>query len=553
MAWSACRLAARTTVRLRTGPSVSGAPVQLPRAHFATRSLSLNVTRPQHNQVQPTPSPFVRFNSSTAPSRPKHDGSSSAHTSSRTKRLAKLLAVVIALTALYNFYPPFRHSTLAIVRCSRLMTAVLQDVWDYKRTFAKESKLCDTEGNPLEGNKEVIRQARKACHTRSAERILKALKKNSGIYVKIGQHVAAVQVLPKEWTSTLTPLQDQCTPTPVEDIDAMLRTDLGLGIDDLFIDFDPKPIGVASLAQVHRAVDRKTGQPVAVKVQHADLQEFAQVDLATVNFAISFVKMVFPEFEFGWLGEEMNEMLPQETNFRHEAANSLHCRRNFEPLSGKTSLYLPQVLWAERRCLVMEFINGARIDDLAYLKEHNIDRNQVSQELSRIFSKMVYLDGFFHADPHHGNLLVRPRSKDSTSPFNFDVCLLDHGQYFDIPSDLRVNYARFWLSLMTPNSEETSKERKKYARLVGNIDDDMVSQKQEWLFSDKQYPFLESAITGRVSMEEGHHRGEEGQGPRSLLEGAESGSKEVAKLRAAAMDTEGLLAGIFQMLRTVPR
>lgn len=71
--------------------------------------------------------------------------------------------------------------------------------------------------------------------------------------------------------------------------------------------------------------------------------------------------------------------------------------------------------------------------------------------------------------------------------------------------------------------------------------------------ADEQYPFLESAITGRVSMEEGHHTGEEGQGPRSLLEGAESGSKEVAKLRAAAMDTEGLLAGIFQMLRTVPR
>lgn len=539
------RLAARSATRLRPSTLVTGQAARLPRVCAALHPPPRTVTRPPRLQ----PASFARSKSSSATSHEQQNESSSK--SPRTKRLAKLLAVLIALIALYNYYPPFRHSTLAIVRCSRLMSAVLQDVWDYKRTFAKESKLCDNEGNPLDGNKDIIRQARKACHTRSAERILKALKKNSGIYVKIGQHVAAVQVLPKEWTSTLTPLQDQCTPTPVEDIDAMLRTDLGLGIDDLFIDFDPTPIGVASLAQVHRAVDRKTGQPVAVKVQHADLQEFAQVDLATVNFAISFVKLVFPEFEFGWLGEEMNEMLPQETNFRHEAANSLHCRRNFEPLSGKTSLYLPKVLWAERRCLVMEFINGARIDDLAYLKKHHIDRNQVSQELSRIFSKMVYLDGFFHADPHHGNLLVRPKAKDSTSPFNFDVCLLDHGQYFDIPPDLRVNYARFWLSLMTPNSEETSKQRKKYARLVGNIDDDMVSDVRN--STDQQYPFLESAITGRVSMEEGHHRGEDGQGPRSLLEGAESGSKEVAKLRAAAMDTEGLLAGIFQMLRTVPR
>lgn len=477
MVWLACRQASRYTPRLRFRPSVLGTQSRLPGACCSSLSSSLAfpVTRPL--EIPTTPNLAIKRSKSTIAT---HSEDSNVRVpppqrSVRLVRLAKLLAVLVALTALYNFYPPFRHSTLAVVRCSRLMVAVLQDVWDYKRTFAREAKLCDKDGNPLEGNKEIIRQARKDCHTRSAERILHALKKNSGIYVKIGQHVAAVQVLPKEWTSTLTPLQDQCTPTPVEDIDAMLKTDLGLGIDDLFTDFEPNPIGVASLAQVHRAVDKRTGQPVAVKVQHADLQEFAQVDLATVNFAISFVKMVFPEFEFGWLGEEMNEMLPQETNFRHEAANSLHCRRNFEPLKGKTSLYLPEVLWAERRCLVMEFIKGARVDDLAYLKEHNIDRNQVSQELSRIFSKMVYLDGFFHADPHHGNLLIRPKADNSSSPFNFDVCLLDHGQYFDIPEDLRVNYARFWLSLMTPNSEETSKTRKKYARLVGNIGDDMVS------------------------------------------------------------------------------
>jgi aarF domain-containing kinase len=62
----------------------------------------------------------------------------------------------------------------------------------------------------------------------------------------------------------------------------------------------------------------------------------------------------------------------------------------------------------------------------------------------------------------------------STSPFNFDVCLLDHGQYFDVPDDLRIHYARFWLSLIKPASAKTTAERKKYAKLVGNIDDDMV-------------------------------------------------------------------------------
>lgn len=391
----------------------------------------------------------------------------------KRRKLQVTLALLLALTLVYNTYSPFRHSVLAVVRCARVMEAVIIDVWDYKSTFAKEAKL-GINGELSEAERLQRREARKACHRRSAERIFHALKKNSGIYVKIGQHVSAVQVLPREWTEAMTPLQDQCFPTPIEDTDAMLKQDLGMGIDDLFSDFDPNPIGVASLAQVHRAIDKRSGRPVAVKVQHADLQEFAQIDMATVNFAIAFVKHIFPEFEFSWLGEEMNEMLPLEMNFRHEAANSMRCRRDFAHLEGKTSLYLPDIIWAEKRCLVMEYIDGARVDDLAYLKRFNIDRNQVSQELSRIFSQMVYINGFFHADPHHGNLLIRPKAPHSTSPFNFDICLLDHGQYFDVPEDLRVNYAHFWLSLMRPASPETTRLRKHYAKLVGNIDEDMV-------------------------------------------------------------------------------
>lgn len=390
------------------------------------------------------------------------------------RRLRNLLILLSLLSILYYTYPPFRHTTIAVVRCARVMKAVSIDVWDYKQVFAAEERLGAAGRELTDEEIKMKRTARRACHRRSAERLLEALKKNSGIYVKLGQHVAAVQVLPKEWTETMRPLQDQCFPTPVERTDEMLREDFGMGIDDMFTDFEPNPIGVASLAQVHRAVDKRTGRRVAVKVQHADLQEFAAVDMATVNFAIHFVKYIFPDFEFSWLGEEMNVMLPLEMDFRHEAANSARCMGDFLHLKGKTSLYLPEVFWAEKRCMVMEFIEGGRVDDLMYLKKHKIDRNQVSQELARIFSQMVYINGYFHADPHHGNLLIRPKALGSTSPFNFDVCLLDHGQYFDVPDDLRVNYAHFWLSLIKSTSKKTIAERRHYARLVGNIDDDMV-------------------------------------------------------------------------------
>ena len=231
----------------------------------------------------------------------------------RARRFRSLRSILILLGIfylLYGFYPPFRHVIIAGVRCARLMRAVALDVWDYKQTFAREDALGRQDRDLTDDERQDRRQRRKECHRRSAERLLEALRTNSGIYVKLGQHIAAVQVLPKEWTSTMTPLQDQCFPTPLEDIDAMLLADLGRSLDDLFTDFEAQPIGVASLAQVHRAIDRRTGRTVAVKLQHADLQEFSRVDMATVNFAIHMVKYVFPDFEFGWLGEEMNEMLP---------------------------------------------------------------------------------------------------------------------------------------------------------------------------------------------------------------------------------------------------
>jgi len=107
------------------------------------------------------------------------------------------------------------------------------------------------------------------------------------------------------------------------------------------------------------------------------------------------IKRWFPEFEFTWLGEEMRENLPKELDFTNEARNARMAFNNFK--NRKTSLYIPEVISADKRVLIMEFIEGARVDDLEYLAMHNIDRNKVSLELSRIFSQMVYLDGWFHA------------------------------------------------------------------------------------------------------------------------------------------------------------
>lgn len=220
-------------------------------------------------------------------------------------------------------------------------------------------------------------------------------------------------------------------------------TDMGQEIHEIFEDFNPNPIGVASLAQVHVGRYKKTGQLVAVKVslrvftvadphfmvlqlQHPHLAEFSEIDMETVEVAmgqcfpenvcvtaylifLGWVKHWFPEFEFTWLGEEMRENLPKEMDFAHEARNTERAVESFKGVH--TSLYIPEVLFSSKRVLVMEYIQGGRVDDLEYLEAHSIDRNKVAVELSSIFSCMVHLNGWFHADPHPGDFaakVVRP-------------------------------------------------------------------------------------------------------------------------------------------------
>lgn len=427
------------------------------------------------------------------------------------------------------------YAVLAFKRSATIGKAVALCVWDYRQTLNKKY-----------ASKEEDAEALRQCHLRSAHRVLRALQENGGLYVKLGQHLSAVILLPVEWTATMKPLQDQNRPTPLPEMEAMFRAETGYTFDEAFSEIDAKPIGVASLAQVHRAVDRKTGQELAVKMMHPQVERFSQVDMQTVNILVKWVKRVFPDFEFTWLAEEMNENMPLEMDFRHEAQNAQRAEKDFAGYR-KTSVYIPKTPWVYKRVMAMEFIDGRRPDDLQFLSDHNIDRNRVSQELSRVFAQMLYMHGFFHGDPHGGNVLIRPAPKGSRSPYNFQVVLLDHGLYFDISQDLRTNYARFWLSLLSKSTPHVKAERKRYAKLIANIGDDL-------------YPILESAITGRSGLEgsdDNNPKGVKGSRRKSSLLDLDTGSgmseEEQDHIRNTVMQKEGLFVDILKVLRQVPR
>jgi len=285
-------------------------------------------------------------------------------------------------------------------------------------------------------------------------------------------------LLPLEWTTTFIPLQDKCPVSSYESIETMFLNDTGQQISDYFSEFAHEPIGAASLAQVHLATIKESGQKVAVKVQHPSLAEWAPLDLALTKFTFSSLKRFFPEYDLEWLSKEMEFSLPQELDFELEGQNALRAKEYFSH-RPELPLVIPDVLWAKKRILVMENVSGHRPDDLEFLDANGIDRDEVSAALARIFNEMIFgTDAPLHCDPHGGNIAIRKNPNRRGA--NFDVVLYDHGLYRDIPVDLRRSYAKLWLAVI----DADEKGMRKYAKEVAGI-------------NDEQFPLFASAITGR--------------------------------------------------------
>ncbi|KAI1875627.1 uncharacterized protein JN550_001913 [Neoarthrinium moseri] len=412
------------------------------------------------------------------------------------------------------FTDDIKHGYEATERASRVATTLFICINDYRTTLNQRDSLQDPEeqDNILRG-----------CHKRCAVRTLKVLEKNGGIFIKLGQHLSAMTyLLPYEWTSTFIPLQDKCPVSSYESIEQMFRNDTGEELTDYFSFFSEKPLGAASLAQVHMATIKENGQKVAVKVQHPTLAQWAPLDLALTKFTFSTLKRWFPEYDLEWLSSEMEVSLPQELDFQLEAANAIKTKQHFAQIPD-LPLLVPEVIWAKKRILVMANESGHRLDDLDYLDASHIDRDEVSATLAHIFNEMIFgKNAPLHCDPHGGNLAIRKTERRRPGGANFEIIIYDHGLYREIPESLQRSYAKMWLAVIDGDMGRM----KKYSHEVAGI-------------TEEQFPLFASAITGRdytvVSS--------------SIMQ---SRSDDEKKTMGNALQ-EGLLSDLVQMLGQVPR
>ena len=227
-------------------------------------------------------------------------------------------------------------------------------------------------------------------------------------FIKLGQVLACrPDLLPIEYATELTKLTDAVSPFPFAEAKEIIEKDLGAPLATLFAAIEPVPIAAASIAQVHRAV-LPGGREVMVKVQRPRIDQTIDRDISILRGISALIDTHVRElkpYNVPGIVDEFARTISRELDFFIEASNAMRLRRNFH---GNADLVVPEVFaeLSSKRVLVLERIEGVRIDDHAGIERTGFSRREIALKGSGAFFKMVLQDGFFHADPHPGNIFV---------------------------------------------------------------------------------------------------------------------------------------------------
>ncbi|MCB9667760.1 MAG: AarF/ABC1/UbiB kinase family protein [Myxococcales bacterium] len=242
-------------------------------------------------------------------------------------------------------------------------------------------------------------------HAHNARRIKSAILELQGLFIKVGQLISIMtNFLPREFLAQLESLQDQVPARPVSQIRQQIKEELGQDPCDMFLSFDDVPLASASLGQVHRAV-LKDGTQIVVKVQHQDIDHVVRSDLRTIWRILRIVGWFVPVKGLDVIYRQIKEMVLSELDFVSEANAMRVIAANLAEEKG-VRIPSPLLEYSTRRALSTTFQKGQKLIDPEAALRWGHDRQELARRLVRIYCKMIFVDGFYHADPHPGNLLL---------------------------------------------------------------------------------------------------------------------------------------------------
>jgi ubiquinone biosynthesis protein len=270
-------------------------------------------------------------------------------------------------------------------------------------------------------------------------------------FVKFGQLLSTrPDVVPPDIVAELRGLQDDVRPFPFDQVREMIEEELGLTLEQAFLEFDQVPLAAASIGQVHRAV-LPNGREVAVKVQRPNAPSKIESDLALMYQAARLVKERVRALDFidaHGLVDEFARSIRQELDYRAEARNADQFRRNF---ARSDTVHIPRVYWryTTSRVLTLEFLHGVQLADLEPESRSEEERRQLAYRMTDAWMAMIFRHGFFHGDPHPANILVLGRPDQ--------IGLIDFGAVGKLTDDDLSKLTRMFIDAASENVEALPK------------------------------------------------------------------------------------------------
>ena len=319
--------------------------------------------------------------------------------------------------------------------------------WSYKGGYSEE--------------KRIARLERLASWTR------KALLRLGPTFIKVGQQFSTrVDVLSPQFIRELEKLQDRVPPFPTKLAKEILSEELGGPVESFFDNFEDTPLAAASLGQVHRAQMKATGEQVIIKVQRPGLKEIFDIDLKNLRVIAQWLQKVDPKNDGAkrdWVAifDETARVLYDEVDYTNEAQNAEEFRNQF---AGVDWIKVPKIYWefTKRRTLCMEYAPATKINDLEAIKAMGIDPDRMARLAVEAYLQQVLRFGFFHADPHPGNVAVDKGDAEGKGR----LVVYDYGMMGRIPSQTRDGLLDLFYATYEGQSDSAVKALMKMGVLV---------------------------------------------------------------------------------------
>jgi predicted unusual protein kinase regulating ubiquinone biosynthesis (AarF/ABC1/UbiB family) len=353
---------------------------------------------------------------------------------------------------------------------------------------------------PRIGLRRITRRTRSRRYQQIASQFRAMAIRMGGVMIKVGQFLSArADVLPPEITEELSGLQDEVPAENFEAIRQLAEAELGARLEERFERFEPEPLAAASLGQVHRARLRpetaEAFQDVVVKIQRPFIEQLIAVDFSALHRVAGWLMRYEPirkRVDVRALISELESTVYREIDYLSEGENAETFSKNF---AGRKRIHVPRVVWSRttKRVLTLENVYAIKITDYDAITAAGIDRAGVAKVLFKTYLKQIFEDGFFHADPHPGNLFVTPRpaaeenkrstpQSGSVDEAGWQLTFVDFGMVGYVPEQLSDGLREMLIGVGTRNPGRVVQSYQTLGVLLPSADLKLLEQAETQIF-----------------------------------------------------------------------